>query len=642
MRPAAILPVVPLAAYAVAFGAAAFGRSVPAFDDHPGQLYRLWHALSEGPAPWAWNAGWWTGYPELQFYPPGFFHAGVVLARGTLGLLPIEAIYVTLVWLAWLLPGAAAYVALARLLGNGWLALPGAFVVLALSGGTASGVEGGVRVGMLPARLAWGLLPLLLLVLASRADQDRFGPRAMAPVAGLLAAIVVTHPAHAPGAVLLVLLAGWLAPGPGRRRLAAVALPVVAAAALTAFWTAPLLVHLEHTRALAWGALELPLRRPLLLGLVLAAAAAPLAARRWRAGRGVALAAAWPWAAAAAVAADALLLEPLGIRWLPADRIADAAWMAIVLAAGVVTGRLLAAVAARTRLALPAAAALAVGAIAVASVPGGALALWPRAADWPSLDVVARGLRLDDLWSALRRAPEGRVLFVRSAVPLVFGAEWWRPHTHVVALAPVRAGRHIVNGTFTHPSPVAALVYRGSTAPGAVTTLVERLDGQSLFGVALERLDAATLDAHAARLGVSAVVVLDEDAPRALALADSATFPHRSVAGPFVVHARRAPVALPQRVGADRWRFHVEGGGEAWVSARVAYYPLWRAERAGTSLPTRRGPAWDLEVRTGGAAGPVDLVYRPGAVEVAATAASAIALVAWVGWWIGGAGRVRR
>ena len=32
-----------------------------------------------GPAPWTWNPDWWTGYPELQFYPPGFAYAGAVL-----------------------------------------------------------------------------------------------------------------------------------------------------------------------------------------------------------------------------------------------------------------------------------------------------------------------------------------------------------------------------------------------------------------------------------------------------------------------------------------------------------------------------------------------------------------------------------
>src|SRR5262249_56210235 len=114
------------------------------------------------------------------------------------------------------------------------------------------------------------------------------------------------------------------------------------------------------------------------------------------------------------------------------------------------------------------------------------------------------------------------VLLVRSAVPLVYGSgerhEWYRPHTHVTALAPVFSGRAIVNGTFTHPSPIAALVYRGDAGPGAITRLVEQLDGMSLFGRALDALDAETFNRYADRLGIGLVVAIDEDAghPRAL------------------------------------------------------------------------------------------------------------------------------
>ena len=56
--------------------------------------------------------------------------------------------------------------ALTRVLWSGWLALPGAFVALTLSASLSSGVEGGVHIGMLGARLAWALIPLLLLTLA--------------------------------------------------------------------------------------------------------------------------------------------------------------------------------------------------------------------------------------------------------------------------------------------------------------------------------------------------------------------------------------------------------------------------------------------------------------------------------------------
>src|SRR5206468_1990563 len=158
------------------------------------------------------------------------------------------------------------------------------------------------------------------------------------------------------------------------------------ATAMTAFWALPLVVRLEHTRALAWG-------DPPGVGGGFGASLALLAllglARARGAGRSAFVVALFPWA------------------------------MALVTLVARFT-------------------------------------LGPRTADWPSLRSVERGLRLGDLWTALREAPPGRVLFVRSAVPLVYGApggtQWYRPHTHVTALAPVFAGRVIVHGTFTHPS----------------------------------------------------------------------------------------------------------------------------------------------------------------------------------------------
>src|SRR5262249_12605927 len=242
----------------------------------------------------------------------------------------------------------------------------------------------------------------------------------------------------------------------------------------------------------------------------------------------------------------------------------------------------------------------------------------------------AHGLKLDQLWPALRNAPPGRLLFARSGVPLVFGDDWWRPHTHVTALTPVHAGREIVHGTFTHASPVAALVYRGSAEQGAITTLVERLDGHSLFGRSLATLDSAALDRFVDRLGVGTVVVLDEDAPKLRALVDNPEFTRRSSIGPFILYERRSAAAIPIEVGRDRWQLAVDGHPGDWITTHVAYYPLWRAERARQRPPTRRGPAWDLEVKLGEGGGPVTLTYAATPVEWSATALSATAFVAWL------------
>src|SRR2546428_9913567 len=165
---------------------AALGASPLGFDDHPGQLYRLWHVATRGPARWAWNPDWWAGYPELQFYPPGLAYAGALLHWVSFTALSVPASYHALVWTAYLAPGPTTFFALERVLGSGWLALPGSFLALTLSAGTASGVEGGVHVGMVGARLARALVPLLLLVPVPRIQGDRTLPRDAAPLGAAL------------------------------------------------------------------------------------------------------------------------------------------------------------------------------------------------------------------------------------------------------------------------------------------------------------------------------------------------------------------------------------------------------------------------------------------------------------------------
>jgi hypothetical protein len=634
-RAAALAPLALLVAYGVAFAAASLGTSLPVLDDHPGQLYRLWHVVTLGPAPWAWNWGWWAGYPELQFYPPGFAYAGALLHLLSLGALTVEAAYQTLVWLAYLAPGVTAWIALRRAVADGWLALPGAFVALSLSLWPAlmSGVEGGVHVGMVPARLGWALVPLLAVGLASWTEGSGVFPvRAAVP---LTAAIVLMHPAHLPIAVVFIVLAALAVPGRARRLAQALG-ALTMAALLTAFWTLPLVTRLEHARALAWGTLtaqslgETMLAHPLVPALIVLAVAALGLGRTGYEG----VLARGPWAMAAVVALDALVLAPRGLAWLPADRVVDGGWLALVLAAGVGAGRLLERLVDRRGVPVAAAAAGAVVATIVLSLAGHeTLTLWPRAGAWPSYAATERGLRLPALWAALREAPAGRVLFVRSGVPLVYGPAWWRPHSHVTALTPLTTGRAIVNGTFTHGSPIAALVYRGDAGRGPIRQLVERLDGRSLFGRPLEELDADTFNANARRLGVSVVVALDEDVPRLAALAENHVFARRRTELPFVLWLG-PPVALPHPFEPGPWRVRLDAEPGGFASAHVAYYPLWHATAGGIPLETRRGDAGNLEIRTPPGPATVELSYRAGVVEWAGIGLTLLGALAWlqVGW----------
>jgi len=341
------------------------------------------------------------------------------------------------------------------------------------------------------------------------------------------------------------------------------------------------------------------------------------------------------------------VLEPFGLRWLPATRVVDGAWIAVVLAAalgwsggrGVPTTKAPEdGVQSSTRFPRRELVTGLAGVLLalVTAWPGQrALTLWPRAAEWPTLGSIERGLRLPDLWAVLREAPAGRVLFVRSAMPLVYGVgsrEWHRPHTHVTALAPLFSSRAIVNGTFTHPSPIAALTYRGDAGPGPITRLVEQLDGVSLFGRPLDALDPEAFARYADTLGVSVVVAIDEDAAHLSFVERSREFVRRESPGPFLIYQRRDAVALPRAAGPGRFTITLAGGPDGWVSTRTAYYPLWRARADGAPIESRRGRDGDLEVKLepGGGARAVELDYRPGAPEIGGLVVSAGGVVGLV------------
>jgi hypothetical protein len=623
------LPPALLTAYAVAFGWRALSGGLLVFDDHPGQLYRLTHAITLGLAPWRFNPGWWAGYAELQYYPPGFAWLGALIHLAAGGALDVAVIYQILLWLAWLLPGAAVYLLLRRVLGDPWLALPGAVVALTLSAGCRSGVEEGLRWGLIAARLGWGLLPLVALCLLRWAEGGTQVPLASA---ALVAAVVLLHPAHAPAAAVLVALAALHA-APRRRRLGATALLFAGGLGLAATWLLPLLAHLRMALPLAWAEATLPalglrlVSQPLLPALALLSAVAwrwrarlPTTGARWLLGLAPAM--------LAVIALDALVAEPLGAAWLPADRLMDGLHLGLVLGGAAGFAAL---VAGRARPAVAALVALAVCVPLAWGPDEPGLTLWPRPREWPREQEVTRGLRMDALWEAIRHAPPGRVLFLRSAVPLDWRPEWWRPHTHLTALTPLRAGRAIVGGTFTHPSPVAGLVYTGSAAPRPLTMLAEQRDGLSLFGRPLEALPAETFNQLARNLGVGLVVALEEDLGKAGFLSDNPSVKILSRIGSFRLFAIADAPGLPIQTGDQRWRIPVPTAAPGWVALPIAYSPLWVAHADGAALAVRRDERGLLEVALGAPGSSVDLEHRAGVAEwtgIALSLATGLVLLA--------------
>ena len=614
------LPSALLAAYALAFGWRALGGGLLVFDDHPGQFYRLSHAITLGLAPWRFDPGWWAGYAELQFYPPGFAWLGALLYWITGGSLSAVSVYQALLWLTWLLPGAAAYALLRRLVGEPWLALPGALVALTLSAGCRSGVEEGLRWGLIGARLGWGMLFVLALVLARWAAG---GARPPLAVAALVAAVTLFHPAHTPTAAAMIALAAVAGAPRGRRLRQGLGLAALGLA-LAAVWLLPLLAHLDTALPLAWQdrSLSVLARRVLSQPILLVLAALGVVAWRGPAGPGRWLLGLGP-ALVALVGLDALVAEPLGVAWLPADRVLDGLhwWLVVAGALGLTT---LANRFARRPLVVAAALAACVPLAWGPYEPG--LSLWPWVAQWPKEPEITRGLRLAALWRALETAPPGRVLFVRSAVALDWRPEWWRPHTHIGALAPLRAGRAIVGGTFTHPSPVAGLVYTGSAANRPLTLLAEQRDGHSIFGRPLADLDPATFDGLAARLAVSTVVMPDEDAGVARFLVGNPGLRRVARVGGLGVFVFAVPRAEPIPAGFQRWRVPLPPGSGDRVSLPIAYSPLWVARAGGRAMPLRRDDLGLVEVAPPPGATEVELEQRAGPAEWAGVAVSLLAV----------------
>jgi hypothetical protein len=324
----------------------------------------------------------------------------------------------------------------------------------------------------------------------------------------------------------------------------------------------------------------------------------------------------------AVILLDAVVIQPLGLMWLPADRLMDSLLLALILGAS----RALGEIAPRLQryppwgIALTAIAGCAL--LASPDRPEPTLTLWPRSgpSEWTREATLVAGARLDDLWAALSHAPPGRILFVRSSVPLAYGRQWWRPHSHITALAPIRTGREIVNGTFTHPSPIAGLVYTGAADNRPITLLVEQRDGLTLFGRPLEALTPAEFDRLAGRLRISAVVALDEDEGRLPFLEDNPAFARPSRVGPFVIYASREPRAIPVLVAPQRWQFRATDPSGAWAggwtATGFAYSPLWRARAGDQRLAARRDDLGMLEVKL--PVGPptgVELSHAPGPAE---------------------------
>jgi hypothetical protein len=587
------------------------------FGDHPGQYWRLWYTLNIA---WPlhhriidWIPYWYAGYPELQFYPPGYVLFGWLLNIVTAGTLSTVWIYEIITFVSYALPGFTFYYAIRHFkFGHRAAIAAGLFGLICpvIWGGASAPF-----IGMVGSRLAFGLNGLVLVWAIDFLEAR--GPKYAWLSIGALASGILAHPYHEIGIVLAVGLYILFRPLPLRRSCLRLFILIVAAFALDAFWTVPVLAHsstnvvpiIRATLDQTWRHLTDQAMQPYVL---LALATLP---RLWRekdpARRAVmcALAALVPVIAAGAIADHAIVINQFKYYQLDPVRLLGEYYFSIVLLAAIGTcavGDWVARIphlgkaqgtAAWTGTLLPCALML------LAFLPAHDR-FYPRENGEPRfLKQAIADYRLDELWDVLR-ASQGRVLFTSNYMRLN-ARDNGDLNTTIPALTPLFTNRPLMGGTFSHWSPIAAFMWSGSIDTRVLWGRVEEVDDRSLLGVPLEEFSNEQLYAFAQRYNVTTVVASVNDFQTRTLLDAAPHFQSYYNNGYFFVYrvegydnvwidASDASVELVAFKDDDITLRVRAAGPNASVGVKVYAYPLWRASTdAGRELVITRDD-WGL------------------------------------------------
>jgi len=599
------------------------GNDLFIYGDHPGQFVRFWYTTQVGQKLLGWNPLWYAGYPELQFYPPGFVMLGWLLDWLTLQQLSPSAVYQCLVFVACLLPGLSIYGLARQISGSRWTGL-----LCGVLGLIFSGLWGGataIFVGMVGERLAFGLVPLVTLLGWKALHSSRpIGWWLATSLA--LAVVMLMHPFHAVGPVLFLGFVALFRPG----RLAQLGKLVVASIlslGLIAFWLLPLAFYSNYFAPMLRSTLAQTLEWLIgpttgaYLGVSLLILPTVLVerSRDFR----VFVLAAWLTAITSAVliVGDHLvLIERYGLYWLDPVRFAAEVYLVLILMAGLGLAHLPRWLARRywPRGEWVVAGVVAVAILAWLGQPFLSLMRSQRDAT-PFLSEAREAFPLDSTWDALR-AGEGRVLFSSHYMQL------GDMPTSLKAATPFFTERPIVGGTFSHWSPLARVLWVGRADVDVLPERVELTDDVSFGGRAwTDWTDAEFFDlCH--RLYVTTVATTWSDI-RARTFLDAASHFHSDYSDdlfvlyrvvdpePGLFEAEGATVTLLDE-GPTELRFHVrEAVADATLQIRITDYPLWQvvageqpvahhADALGLMVLSLPSGTYDLHVR-----------YQPGPAE---------------------------
>lgn len=574
------------------------------YGDHAGHYWTMWYTLNVA-APLHhrlidWIPYWYAGYPDLQFTPPGYVIFAWLLDLVTLGKFSTALIYALVAFVGYALPGVTFYYAI-RHLGFERRAAFAAGLFGLVFPSFFDGVTG-LFIGMIGSRLAFALNALWFVWMIDWVEAR--GARYAALAALALAAMVLAHPYHVIGTMLalgLYILARRL---PLARAAARGFIVIAIGCALDAFWLAPLFAHsssamipvLRATFDQTWAILSDAILLPyVVLGL-------PVWVRVWRErdqtrrALQIVLLALPIILGASMLILHRVLIEQLHIYQIDPIRLIGEYYFALIWLAALGVSEIGVWISNRASPKIP-------GAVSAWSVTLLATMLFviptwqavaffqPQANAEPRfLNQAIRDYRLDELWKTLRTS-EGRVWFTSYDTRLsMHGTDDF--NTTLAALTPLFTNRQMMGGTYSHWSPIAALMWSGDPAPPVLWGRIEELDDRALFGVPIEKLDAARVYEYCRRFNITTIVASVNDFRTRTFLDASPHFESYYNTGYFFAYrvknyasawidAHNADVDLIT-FGDDEIVLRVRAArADARVAVKVYAYPLWRARTDG-------------------------------------------------------------
>jgi hypothetical protein len=608
------------------------------YGDHPGQFMRLWYPLRTSHRLLGWNPLWYAGYPELQFYPPGFVLLGWLLDRLTLGQLSPFALYQLLLFVAYLLPGISVYALVGRVTGRRWAGLVAGGLALLfpeLWGGAAA-----LFVGLVAERLAFGLVPLVMLA-GWQALHARRPVRWWLLTALALAATVLMHPLHAVAPGLFLGLAALSLPRRWKL-LGNLALTTALSVAVVAFWLLPLMVHRTYAAPMLRANLAQTLdwfSSPVVWALLAAGLLVPLALRvqmdRDLLVFAVSLVATGVGLMGFILFDHLVLIDRLGFYLLDPVRFAAEVYLALVLLAGLGLSYLPLWL---SRVRWHRGGSLVGGLVLclVLAWLGQPLLQMVRKHRDPAhfFEHTRQTFALDDTWHVLQ-SQSGRVLFTSYYLHID------DLPTALKAATPYLTGRPILGGTFSHWSPVARTLWVGYPDADLLPGQVELTDDVSLAGRPWSDWTDPDFFDLCRRLNATTVVATWDDV-NARAFLDAA--PHFQPfygddlfviyrvldATPSLVEGEGATVALLRATPTALDLRVTDAADGASLHIKITDYPLWQVQVGGKVLSHQADPLGLMTLSLPRGTYDLSLRYGPGPAERMGAWISLASIVCWL------------